>query len=182
MRDAVGLLRAVTRRRRDCEDCLPTRHIDCEGDRKDVKEKSATHPEVYDDGATKTDGKVGVAAAAATAAPDCLKINASAAADDDVVGVGEWLAWSLPSEVSDGDITEMLSALPTHAALEDCGNPTGSVFGAHEEGKPPRAVDHFFASGRGGRSRRRGGCFCFFPIPLFWVIAATVCCVVVLVC
>ena len=35
--------------------------------------------------------------------------------------VGEWLAWSLPITLSDGDINKILDVLPSHAALEDCG-------------------------------------------------------------
>ena len=42
-------------------------------------------------------------------------------ADSDESVVGEWLAWSLPVTLSDGDINKILDVLPSHAALEDCG-------------------------------------------------------------
>jgi hypothetical protein len=87
---------------------------------------------------------------------------------------GKRLAWSLPLELRDGDIDEVLSQIPSKARLEDAGcGPTGTVVsdGAHPPGAPPRRT------GTGKRRGCRSRC-CFLP---FLFVVATLCCVVVLV-
>ena len=87
---------------------------------------------------------------------------------------GKRLAWSLPLQFRDGDIDEVLSQIPSKARLEDAGcGPTGEIVrhGAHPPGAPARTA------GTGKRRGCRARC-CFLP---FLFVAATVCCVVVLV-
>lgn len=87
---------------------------------------------------------------------------------------GKRLAWSLPLELRDGDIDEVLSQIPTKARLENAGcGPTGTIVsdGAHPPGAPPRRT------GTGKRRGCRSRC-CFLP---FLFVVATLCCVVVLV-
>ena len=148
MRDAVSLLSTSCHRR-----------IDCEGE-----------------------GVGGAGGGEGSDAKDGGEISKNKNKDDDekggepVMTVGEWLAWSLPVTLSDGDITKILDVLPSHAALEDNGNPTGVVLlDAHRKEDPPREA-YWYGGGRRGRE----SCFCFLPVPLFFVVA-TLCCIVVMV-
>jgi hypothetical protein len=148
MRDAVGLLLVSAHRRRDCEQgegayCPKAQYCDDGGG---VGGQDAGAAAAEEAGAARraaaaeSAGEAGVEGTAeAVGAPKAGTVARATGprgveVHDGEECIGEWLAWSLPLDLGDADIADILSALPTHAVLEHRGRPTGSVFDAHRCG------------------------------------------------